>query len=98
MKTFIVENEETGKRIDAYLAGKDEDISRVAVQRLIKEETLQEGHQLLVKGQFRSYNSYENEKNRLILTVFAKDVIEVEENEEENNTETENVENNQEAV
>ena len=35
-------------------------------ERLIKEETLQEGHQLLVKGQFRSYNSYENEKNRLI--------------------------------
>ena len=40
MKTFIVENEETGKRIDAYLAGKDEDISRVAVQRLIKEEKI----------------------------------------------------------
>ena len=40
MKTFIVENEETGKRIDAYLAGKDEDISRVAVQRLIIEEKI----------------------------------------------------------
>ena len=40
LKTFIVENEETGKRIDAYLAGKDEDISRVAVQRLIKEEKI----------------------------------------------------------
>ena len=36
----------------------------------------------MVKGQFRSYNSYENEKNKLILTVFAKDIIEV--NEEEN--------------
>ena len=82
MKTFIVENEETGKRIDAYLAKKDNDISRVAVQRLIKEETLQEGHQLLVKGQFRSYNSFENERNKLILTVFAKDVQELPENEE----------------
>ena len=39
---------------------------------------------MLVKGQFRSYNSYENEKNRLILTVFAKDIMEVEEKEEEN--------------
>ena len=87
MKTFIVENEETGKRIDAYLAKKDNDISRVAVQRLIKEETLQEGHQLLVKGQFRSYNSYENNKNRLILTVFAKDIIEVEEKEEDEENE-----------
>ena len=38
---------------------------------------------ILVKGQFRSYNSYENERNKLILTVFAKDVIEVEENEED---------------
>ena len=83
MKTFIVENEEAGKRIDAYLAKKDNDISRVAVQRLIKEETLQEGHQLLVKGQFRSYNSYENERNKLILTVFAKDVEEIKEAEEQ---------------
>lgn len=44
---------------------------------------LQEGKKILVKGQFRSYNSYENERNKLILTVFAKDVIEVEENEED---------------
>ena len=43
---------------------------------------LTQGKKLLVKGQFRSYNSYENEKNKLILTVFAKDIIEV--NEEEN--------------
>ena len=42
------------------------------------------GKKLLVKGQFRSYNSYENERNRLILTVFAKDIVELEENEEEN--------------
>ena len=52
-------------------------------ERLINEETLQEGKKLLVKGQFRSYNSYENEKNRLILTVFAKDIVEVEESNEE---------------
>ena len=30
------------------------------------------------------YNSYENGKNRLILTVFAKDVVEVKDEEEEN--------------
>lgn len=54
-------------------------------ERLIQEDTLKEGKKLLVKGQFRSYNSYENERNRLILTVFAKDVMEVEENEEEEN-------------
>ena len=48
---------------------------------------LMQGKQLLVKGQFRSYNSYDNEKNRLILTVFAKDVVEVEENNEEEENE-----------
>ena len=41
------------------------------------------GSKLLVKGQFRSYNSYENEKNRLILTVFAKDIEKLEEQSEE---------------
>ena len=56
-------------------------------ERLISEETLTEGQKLLVKGQFRSYNSYESEKNRLILTVFAKDVkvISEEEQSEEGN-------------
>ena len=48
---------------------------------------LTQGKKLLVKGQFRSYNSYENEKNRLILTVFAKDVVEVEEPEEQEENE-----------
>jgi primosomal replication protein N len=46
---------------------------------------LREGNNLLVKGQFRSYNSYNNGKNRLLLTVFTKDIIEVEENNEEEN-------------
>ena len=66
------------------LSGNADIIPITVSERLIKEETLQEGKKLLVKGQFRSYNSYENEKNRLILTVFAKDIMEVEEKEEEN--------------
>ena len=53
----------------------------------ITDEMLQEGKKLLIKGQFRSYNSYDNEKNRLILTVFAKDLVEVEEKNEEEETE-----------
>ena len=56
-------------------------------ERLINEDTLTEGQKLLVKGQFRSYNSYESEKSSLILTVFAKDVkviSEEEQSEEEN--------------
>ena len=65
------------------LSGNSDIIPITVSERLIKEDTLNEGKKLLIKGQFRSYNSYENEKNRLILTVFAKDIVEVEEKEEE---------------
>jgi single-stranded DNA-binding protein len=69
------------------LSGNEDIIPITISERLIGEDTLQEGKNLLVKGQFRSYNSYENEKNRLILTVFAKDVIEVEESKEDEENE-----------
>ena len=42
MKTFIVEKEEEGNRIDSYLAKKDGELSRVTIQRLIKEEKILE--------------------------------------------------------
>lgn len=44
-------------------------------ERLITTEELDIGRTILVRGQFRSYNSYENERNKLILTVFAKDIV-----------------------
>ncbi|MCI8412431.1 MAG: single-stranded DNA-binding protein [Clostridia bacterium] len=69
------------------LSGNADIIPITVSERLLNEETLTEGRKLLVKGQFRSYNSYENEKNRLILTVFAKDIMEVEENEVEEENE-----------
>ena len=69
------------------LSGNSDIIPITVSERLIKEDTLQEGKKLLVKGQFRSYNSYENEKNRLILTVFAKDIMEVEDVEEDEKNE-----------
>ena len=46
-----------------------------ASERIINDELLTIGNKLVIKGQFRSYNSYENERNKLILTVFAKDVL-----------------------
>ena len=67
----------------ARLSGNADIIPITVSERIVTDEMLQEGKKILVKGQFRSYNSYENERNRLILTVFAKDVIEVEENEED---------------
>lgn len=71
------------------LSGNQDVIPITISERLIGEDTLQEGKKLLVKGQFRSYNSYENERNRLILTVFAKDVMEVEEDEKQEEEENE---------
>ena len=38
MKKFILEEKEENKRIDSYLSEKNEDLSRVAIQRLISEE------------------------------------------------------------
>ncbi len=52
-------------------------------ERLLTNLNLEIGKKLAVEGQFRSYNSYQNERNKLILTVFAKDIIEVVDNEEE---------------
>lgn len=71
----------------ARLSGNADIIPITVSERIITDEMLMQGKQLLVKGQFRSYNSYDNEKNRLILTVFAKDVVEVEKNNEEEENE-----------
>ena len=45
-------------------------------ERLLTEIDIIVGREVKVEGQFRSYNSYENERNRLILTVFAKEISE----------------------
>lgn len=51
------------------------DIIPVTVsERLIAKEKLCVGKIVEVEGQFRSYNSFNNEGNRLILTVFARDI------------------------
>ena len=47
-------------------------------ERLLTGLDLEIGKKVVVEGQFRSYNNYENERNRLILTVFAKEISEVE--------------------
>lgn len=46
-----------------------------ASERILSDELLTIGNKLVIRGQFRSYNSYVNEKSKLILTVFAKDVL-----------------------
>ena len=69
------------------LSGNADIIPVTVSERLIKDDMLQEGKTLLVKGQFRSYNSYESGRNRLILTVFTKDIMEIEEKEDQEENE-----------
>ena len=45
-------------------------------ERLLTDIDITMGREVKIEGQFRSYNSYENERNRLILTVFAKEISE----------------------
>ena len=60
------------------LSGNSDTIPVTVSERIINDDMLSEGKKLYVEGQFRSYNSYDNEKSRLILTVFAKEIKEVE--------------------
>lgn len=47
-------------------------------ERLIQNIQFEEGACFEIEGQFRSYNSYNNESNKLMLTVFARDIKPVE--------------------
>lgn len=65
------------------LSGTYDNIKVMISERLMPAEELCKGDILKIIGQFRSYNSYENGSNKLILTVFARDIIK-EATEEEN--------------
>ncbi len=70
--------------LDVPRLSENSDIIPITIsERLIANFDLSIGKKIVVEGQFRSYNSYENEKNKLVLTVFAKDIIEYNEEEQE---------------
>ena len=75
------------------LSGNADIIPITISERLLLEEDLTIGKNIVIEGQFRSYNSYENERNKLILTVFAKEIKFSEEQEEEFKPSKENVSN-----
>ncbi|MBQ9267859.1 MAG: single-stranded DNA-binding protein [Clostridia bacterium] len=53
------------------------DIIPVTVsERLLAGINFEIGKKVVIDGQFRSYNNYENEKNKLVLTVFVKEIRE----------------------
>ena len=66
------------------LSGTADNVKVMISERLMQEVTVTQGAEVEVEGQFRSYNSYENGDNRLILTVFAKDIRYADGDEEKN--------------
>ena len=66
------------------LSGTSDDIRVMVSERLIMDGEYNVGDMVEVMGQFRSYNSYENGDNRLVLTVFAKDIMHYEEADNKN--------------
>lgn len=53
------------------------DIIPVTVsERLLIDMPVEIGKEIIVEGQFRSYNTYEDNRSRLVLTVFAKEIVE----------------------
>jgi len=78
-ETFYIFNLEV-----ARLSGNADIIPITISERLISNFGLDIGKNVVIDGQFRSYNSYTGEKNKLVLTVFAKDIKEYNEEENEN--------------
>ena len=75
------------------LSGNADIIPITISERLLLEEDLEIGKNVIIEGQFRSYNSYENEKNKLVLTVFAKEIKFAEDQEEDFKPTKENTSN-----
>lgn len=65
------------------LSGNADIIPITVSERLLSINDLTIDSKITVEGQFRSYNSYENERNKLVLTVFAKDIKFIEDQEAE---------------
>lgn len=57
------------------LSGTYDDIKVMISERLIMDGEYKIGDKIVVSGQFRSYNNNEAGSNRLVLTVFAKDIM-----------------------
>lgn len=63
----------------ARLSGNSDIIPVTISERLITDVEIQVGKEVEIDGQFRSYNSYEGTKNKLVLTVFAKEISYIDE-------------------
>ena len=65
------------------LSGNDDVIPVTVSERLIPNSDLPINSKITIEGQFRSYNNYTEGRNKLVLTVFAKDLRLLEDQETE---------------
>ncbi|MBO5910195.1 MAG: single-stranded DNA-binding protein [Clostridia bacterium] len=61
------------------LSGQSDIIPVTISERLLKTANINVGDLIALKGQFRSYNKIEENKSRLVLTVFVRELCEVDE-------------------
>lgn len=61
------------------LSGYNDIIPITISERLITDGAFEIGQKIAIKGQFRSYNKIVENKSRLLLTVFVREVVEVDE-------------------
>jgi single-stranded DNA-binding protein len=61
------------------LSGQNDVIPVTISERLLKSQQISVGDVVAVKGQFRSYNKIEENRSRLVLTVFVRELCEVDE-------------------
>ncbi len=57
------------------LSGAYDHLKTIVSERLLSDESFCVGDMVEITGQFRSYNSYDSKTNRLILSVFAKEIV-----------------------
>ena len=61
------------------LSDQEDRIPQMVSERLVDVTQDYEGEYIMVQGQFRSYNRHEEKKNRLVLSVFVRELSFVEE-------------------
>ena len=63
------------------LSGSSDIIPITISERSITDVEIKIGNKIVVEGQFRSHNNYDNIKNKLVLTVFVRDIAYLKEEE-----------------
>ena len=62
------------------------DVIKITIsEKFLAGISIAEGDRVLIHGQFRSYNNFTSVGNRLVLTVFVKDIRHIEDEDESEN-------------